>query len=85
MEMEKIVQQNSASAEQSASASQQMSAQARDLKGLVARLLEIVTGAAATAGGDRSDGTQGYGLNTDDAAPAFVDFDSLQKLPSARL
>jgi len=79
MDMEKIVQQNSASAEQTASASQEMSAQARDLKGLVARLLEIVSGAAA------ADGMQGSGGGGDEESPALVDFDSLQKLPSARL
>lgn len=51
-EMDKVVQQNAAGAEESASASTQMQAQAEQMKSLILRLLALVQGAKNSKGGE---------------------------------
>jgi methyl-accepting chemotaxis protein len=51
--MDKVVQQNAANAEESASASQEMNAQAEQMKAYVQDLIVVVGGTAGTSGGAR--------------------------------
>ncbi|NQU74491.1 MAG: chemotaxis protein, partial [Candidatus Omnitrophica bacterium] len=48
-EMDKVVQQNAANAEESASASEEMNAQAEQMKGFVAELMALVGGSGSAA------------------------------------
>jgi methyl-accepting chemotaxis protein len=52
--MDKVTQQNAAGAEESASAAEEMSAQAQTLRGMVGELSQIVTGSATTTRPQRS-------------------------------
>lgn len=50
-QMDKVTQQNAANAEETASASEELSAQAEGLNGIVAELVQVVSGAANSGGG----------------------------------
>ncbi|SLM28202.1 Protein with methyl-accepting chemotaxis protein (MCP) signaling domain [Desulfamplus magnetovallimortis] len=58
-EMDKVVQQNAANAEESASASEELNAQAEQLKDFVSQLVGVITGQNSGTGGN-SDGGRGY-------------------------
>jgi len=71
VEMDKVVQNNAASAEESASSSQEMIVQAEQMKGMVAELVGLVEGrrnTPAAAIRDVSPARAGHGLKTDGAA-----------------
>ncbi len=53
-EMDKVVQQNAASAEESSSAAEEMSAQSEDMKGMVNELLALVAGKSAKQAGSET-------------------------------
>jgi methyl-accepting chemotaxis protein len=66
MEMDKVTQQNAATAEESASASEELNAQAEEMKGYVARLAGLVGGAetdALNAETDHSSSPQRYAVD----------------------
>jgi len=73
VEMDKVVQNNAASAEESASSSQEMILQAGQMKGMVTELVGLVEGhrnTPAPATRDASQARAGFGAKTGSAAPA---------------
>jgi hypothetical protein len=64
--MDKVTQQNAANAEESASASEELSAQAESMNDVVGELVTLVSGTAAQKADKRL--TRNHGLNKSDSA-----------------
>ncbi|MBI5589044.1 MAG: methyl-accepting chemotaxis protein, partial [Deltaproteobacteria bacterium] len=83
-EMDKVTQQNAATAEESASASEEMNAQAEQMKGMVNELVVIVEGNATVSqfSADRHLSPAAYARHSQNKALAVTKTPSKRKTPS---